>query len=318
MPSPSHHVDSGALTAASCPACHATASTQIGGQAPAFDTWLHGRNFYQPAYVVRSCDSCGLYFKAPTLPPGELAAYYERLDSAAFDYDGDFPTDRIVIDRLKSLPDGSRVLDFGCSTGRMLRSQTSRLQCIGVEPNHIAAEAARQRGIAIVSEAELWQSRASFDAIVLADVYEHLLDPLPVMQRLSQRLADGGWMVMVSGNADAISDRERLAEFWYFRLPGHLSMLTARHLRWLAAQLDLTLAGLYRCSHYRPSLADAVRQYAQAFAYRQFRSAPRGVAARVMRRLPGLKSAERWTAAPAFTCGADHVVAFLHHHQPGV
>ena len=301
------------MSAAACPACHASASSQIGGRAPAFDTWLDGHNFFQPAYVVRSCDLCGLYFKTPTLPPSELEAYYEHLDSAAFDYDGDFPTDRIVGDRLKHLADGSRVLDFGCSTGRMLRSQTSRLRCIGVEPNDTAAAIARNRGIAIVSEAELWQSRTPFDAIVLADVYEHLLEPLPVLQRLSQSLAGGGWLAIVSGNADAIADRDHLAEFWYFRLPGHVSMLSARHLHWLAARLDLTLAEMQRCSHYRPSLDERLKQHVRAFAYRQFRDAPCGVAARVMRWLPRLNSAERWTIAPAFTCGEDHVVAFLHH-----
>lgn len=123
------------------------------------------------------------------------------------------------------------MLDFGCSTGRILRVHTSRLACSGVEPNLQAAAIARGRGIAILTESELHDEPVSrFDAIILADVHEHLLHPVETLARLVEVLKPGGWLAIVSGNADAIRDRARIAEFWYFRTPSHLLMLTRNHL----------------------------------------------------------------------------------------
>jgi hypothetical protein len=158
-----------------CPACQGTAATQVGRPATGFDTAINGRLFRQPPYVVRHCDACGLYFKSATLSAVELSAYYAMLDSAPFEYDGQFPTDRLLLERLAALPERSEVLDFGCSSGRILKSQVARLRCVGVEPNEPAAAVARSRGIAITSETELWRSPQTFDAILLTDVYEHLI-----------------------------------------------------------------------------------------------------------------------------------------------
>jgi len=296
------------VTITACPACHATDAPQVGTAAAGFDTLVGGRQFHQPPYTVRACPACGLYFKSAILAPAELEAYYAALDSAPFEIDGDYPTDRRVRERLGALPDGSRVLDFGCNTGRILRPVTARLECTGVEPNEAAAATARTRGIRIVAANEL-RDVQPFDAILLTDVFEHLLDPVPLLQDLAGKLAPRGWLAIVTGNADAIAAREWLAEFWYFRLPEHLVMLGERHLAWLSTQLDLKLIEVHRCSHYRMPLGSRLRQGVQAFAYRQFRTAPRSAAARLMRITPRLSAAERWTTAPALTYGDDHVVA---------
>jgi len=299
-----------------CPACHGTDAPPVGAAAEGFDTIVAGRGFHQPPYRVRGCVSCGLYFKSVTLAPAELEAYYAALDSAPFEYDGDFPTDRAVVQRLRALPDGSRVLDYGCSTGRILKQVSARLECVGVEPNEAAAATARTRGIHIITADELRDPRWQFDAILLTDVFEHLVDPLPLLQQLAGRLAPGGWLAIVTGNADAITTRDWLAEFWYFRLPGHVIMLGERHLSWLAGQLGLSLIHVDRCSHYRTPLLERLRQSVQAFAYGQFRTAPRGAAARALRMVPRLSAAERWTSAPALTHGDDHVVAIFE-RSPG-
>src|SRR5215203_6047550 len=123
---------------AACPACGDTAAPQVGAEAEGFDTVLNGEHFYQPPYVVRGCATCGLYFKSITLSAAALHAYYAVLDGAVFEIDADFPTDRILRGWLGWLLPGSRVLDFGCSTGRVLKEFTSRLTCTGVEPNEPA------------------------------------------------------------------------------------------------------------------------------------------------------------------------------------
>ena len=304
-------VDVQPATVTACPACESSTGTAAGGTAAGFDTWVEGRNFHQPAYAVLRCETCALYYKSVTLAAETLAAYYALLDSTPFDTDANFPTDRLVQARLSMLPDGSDVLDFGCSTGRVLASQARRLRCVGVEPNAAAAARAAERGIAITSERALWQSDRMFDAILLTDVYEHLAAPVGLFERLARRLRPGGWLVLVTGNADGVTGPTPLAEFWYFRLPGHLCMVSERHLTWLAGRVGLSLAAMHRCSHYDDAWHVGLRQRVQSFAYQAFRWNPRGPVARLLRCLPRLKNAEHWSSAPALTCGDDHVVAFF-------
>ena len=130
-----------------------------------------------------------LYFKSMTLSAGELDAYYAALDGSTFDVDGDFPTDRVLYRRLRALPRGSRVLDFGCSTGRILKDLTTQLVCVGVEPNQPAAAVARARGIEIVPADQLALDDRLFSAILLTDVFEHLAQPMPLLTLLASRLS---------------------------------------------------------------------------------------------------------------------------------
>lgn len=296
----------------SCPACGDPVSTQVGQPATGFDSVIAGETFHQPAYSIRCCGRCGLYFKSHTLTPEQLAAYYVRLENAAFEVDGNFPTDQLVRDLLARLPDGSRVLDFGCSTGRIFKGQASRLHCVGVEPNAAAAAIARERGIRIVTEQELRDGRTGdFDAILLADVYEHLSHPVAVSEMLAARLKPGGWLAIVTGNADAIHTKQFIGEYWYFRLPDHLLMVSERHVPWLADRVGLTVRAIHRCSHYDTPVTQRIVQWVRSFAYHEFRSSRGGLVASVLRLVPGLRRAEHWPSAPALMYTKDHVVVVL-------
>jgi SAM-dependent methyltransferase len=301
-----------------CPACGATAYERVGRPAAPFDTVMAGRLFRQPAYEIHRCERCDVHYKSSTLTVADLNDYYAVLDSTPFEIEGDFPTDRAVSRMLGKLVPGSRVLDFGCSTGRMLKDFSSSLVCVGVEPNAEAAGIAGRRGIQIVSEDQLRSGAvAPFDAIVLADVYEHLPRPVELTTMLASHLKPGGWLAIVTGNADAAPYRERLSEFWYFRVPGHLHMLSERHASWLAAHLALELDELHRCSHYDTPAPERVRQGVQSWLYHQFQAAPHSVVTSLLRRVPRLRDAERWTTAPALTYMRDHVVARLRKpHDP--
>lgn len=293
-----------------CPACGGRQSAQVGGSASAFEIEAHGRRLRQPEYGVRQCLTCDLYFKDVTVDALALPDHYSDQPFAVYEHGAAFPTERQVTAWLDRLPDGSAVLDFGCSTGRMLKASTRRLQCVGVEPNTVAAAIAKERGIRMVAASDLGTGDlAGFDAIILADVFEHLPAPLPQIEFLARLLSPGGWLAIVTGNADAIRHRAFLAEYWYFRSAEHLHMASERHMSWLAARAGLRLDALVRCSHYVTPLRDRARQFAQEFAYATFRTQPSSLAAAVLRQVPGLKRAEGWQAAPALTYRQDHLVA---------
>lgn len=297
---------------ARCPACDGIEWTTIGDGASAFAEDAAGRRFDQPPYAIRRCAHCDLYFKSRTLPLEQLGLYYASLDSATFDMSGDFPTDRFLRIQLDRLRSGSRVLDFGCSTGRILQPHSDRLQCLGVEPNQLAAAVASQRGIRIVREDQLpLVAEEGFDAIILADVYEHLPRPVALVATLARLLKAGGWLAVVTGNADAVRPRDRFAEFWYFRVVGHLQMLSERHASWLGRRVGLELEVLHRCSHYCLPFWGRARQFVQGLLYGQFQRSPRSFTTTILRRIPRLRDAERWSTTPALTYRRDHVVAVL-------
>ncbi|MGZ5103923.1 MAG: class I SAM-dependent methyltransferase [Usitatibacter sp.] len=241
----------------------------------------------------------------------DLDRYYSLFEAEGFDAEN-FPSDRILEGILHALPQGARVLDFGCSSGRLLRGFTSRLEAYGVEINPRAAKLASDRGVRITSEEEVRAGAPGpFDAIILADVYEHLVDPTEMVAMLAGKLRPGGTLAILTGNADAIRDRDWMGEFWYFRPEGHFQMASGKHMEWLADRLSLRLEQLHACSHYDIPMKVRLRQRIQSFAYGTFRRAPRGFASALMRRIPVLNRAQRWPLAPALTYTKDHFVAVM-------
>ena len=293
-----------------CLACGAVETTPVGTTAKGFDSDEGGRRYHQPDYGIRHCANCGLDFKSHTIALTELGDYYQRHDEGIYEYADRLPTDRQLDRYLSQLPAGSRVLDFGCSTGRILQSSSSRLDCYGVEPNPRAAVIASQRGIQIIPESRLPDYQPEgFDAILLADVYEHLPQPAELLARLVGLLRPGAWLAVVTGNADAIRDRALMAEFWYFRVPAHLLMLSERHLHWLADRFGLELAGLHACSHYNRPRMERVQQHARAAAYARLGPHQHGLLSRALRKTPFINRAGAWLNAPVLDCTPDHVVA---------
>jgi len=293
-----------------CPACGATSAADVGDEAAGFRSVVGGRTFEHPAYRIRECGTCGLYFKSRTLSAEELSDYYVRLGGDSFDSEENFPTDAAIRELLASLPDGAKVLDFGCSSGRVHRASASRLQTYGVEVNPEAAGSARRKGLRIVSEEEA-TGAGPFDMIIAADVYEHLLRPVETMAKLAAALAPAGRLVLVTGNADAVTTRDWIGEFWYFRPEGHLQMASEKHVAWLVDRLSLRLEQSRPCCHYDLPFSTRIFQHAQAFAYGRFRRSPRSALASLLRVLPLMKRAEHWPLAPALTCTDDHLVIVL-------
>ena len=119
-----------------------------------------------------------------------------------------------------------RVLDFGC----------------GPEP--VLAWLLERRGHAVDHYDLFFHPDGSYltrqyDAITLTEVLEHLTDPLGTLRALSQRLAPGGIlsiMTLFHPNEPA-----KFADWWYRRDPAHVSFYTVKTLGELSRVLGMTV-----------------------------------------------------------------------------
>jgi SAM-dependent methyltransferase len=294
-----------------CPACGAADFTVAGIVAPGFNAHIGGADFVQPDYEIRDCVSCGLLFRSPTLSTGELSDFYARMDFRVWETAGFYPTERAVLARIRELPSGSRLLDFGCSSGRLLAPLADNYQCCGIEINRDAAAVARAKGLCILSECALdSEPEETFDAIIMVDIFEHLVAPVQILCRLVRLLKPKGRLFVVTGNGDSPACRLDPGQFWYFRHMVHVCMLTFRHAQFIAAKLRLKLEAWEVATHYDERLPDRLLQYFRHWSYWQFQRQTL-VSRTILPMIPFVRRARGWAVAPQFSVTKDHVVAIF-------
>ena len=126
------------------------------------------------------------------VPAGESTLRYDR----SADLEGDDALSEIA----RAIRAGSRVLDLGASTGKLGLYLRERKECVvdGVEldPDAVAAARPRYRTVLPLDlekvDLRTHLPAASYDAIVCADVLEHLRDPGRVLDQLPALLAPDG------------------------------------------------------------------------------------------------------------------------------
>ena len=294
-----------------CPSCGHKGYAIAGNPGKAFDVPL-GQNIYrQPDYRIKKCLECDLYYKSDILDREELERYYQEVDFQKWESPLLFPTEKVLLEILLDVKPGSKILDYGCSTGRLLSKLIDRYECYGVELNQEASEIAKRKGLNIISENELQQHQKSFSAIILSDVFEHLLEPIKVLAKLCDSLNEKGLLLLSTGNADARACQKDIANFWYFRTPEHLCMLGRKHADYLSSYLNLKLVRWREVSHYDKDWIVMCRQFIQDFAYWKFHHGNNSFMPAILRRIPLIKKAEFWELPPPYIYTNDHVVLAL-------
>jgi SAM-dependent methyltransferase len=116
-----------------------------------------------------------------------------------------------------------RYLDVGCSTGFVVEAARSAgWDAIGIDLNPSALEFGRGRGLDLREAAleEAGFATASFDAISLFDVLEHLLDPARTLRACARLLRGGGIVFLYVPNYDSAS-RLLMGKDAHFIWPTH-------------------------------------------------------------------------------------------------
>ncbi len=131
---------------------------------------------------------------------------------------------------------GGRVLDLGAGYGFWLEALArAGYEPAGVELSAAAAAVARERSGAPVAtgsaDEPLPYADASFAAVTLLDVIEHLPRYPQALAECARVLAPGGKLFVVTLNAGSLA-RPLLGRRWSFWLdPTHVHMFSARRLR---------------------------------------------------------------------------------------
>jgi len=187
-----------------------------------------------------------------------------------------------------------------------LSKLAGRHKCYGVELNKEAAQAAIQKGVEILALDDIESKALSFDAVILADVYEHLQNPLILLKKLLKHLKPGGALIIATGCSDGMAGRD-FGQCWYFRILGHLNIMSIKHVDWLSRRLGLQVSFSKKCSHYDSSVARRWVQWGRYWIYKHVHPRASWIGQLILQTKVG-KKASAWTAPPALDFQKDHVV----------
>lgn len=140
--------------------------------------------------------SLALYNTAEgTLPGAESVARHEKVSVRRL---------HKIFALIGKQPRETRILDVGCSSGAFLMSARKLgVDAEGVEPSAEAAETARKAGLKVFTgflEAARFPD-ASFDAVTLIEIIEHLHDSRSLLSECRRILKPGGILLISTPNA---------------------------------------------------------------------------------------------------------------------
>jgi len=167
--------------------------------------------------IVR-CAACDLVYVSPTFDETHYHEVYASeeyqdivrdLGIKSHDYRVQrFGTERVGLMAQHLHTDNPRYLDVGCSTGFVVEAAQARgWEAIGIDLNPSAIEYGRSLGLDLRTAAleEAGFGDASFDAVSLFDVLEHLIDPVSTLRACARLLRPGGIVFLYVPNYDSAS-----------------------------------------------------------------------------------------------------------------
>jgi 2-polyprenyl-3-methyl-5-hydroxy-6-metoxy-1,4-benzoquinol methylase len=178
-------------------------------------------------YFIARCKSCSLVFVENIVTPEELNAHYSVPDGSYGEDNTDCLTYYYEILRglLESrCPQKGAILDIGCSAGWFLDVMKG-WECHGNEISPAYAKIAQERfGDRIVNSLfEDYPLRENyFDVITLQDVFDHLRDPVAMLEKCQAMLKPGGIIVIKVHNISCLYAKLTGPKFYAVQPPSHL------------------------------------------------------------------------------------------------
>jgi len=197
------------------------------------------------AYTVVYCESCQLGRLSP-LPTEEALrelygsrAYFEGVDGVGYaDYAGDAAqfarTFRAKLAALLRFGPVRDLLEIGCGPGYFLREarRAGVAHAVGLDRNPWAVEEVRRGGDeGRVGSIEDLPAERDYDAVVMLDLIEHVVDPLAFLEQVRERLRPGGRVFLMTPNIRSLLARVAGRRWVSFKIPEHLYYYSPRSMR---------------------------------------------------------------------------------------
>jgi 2-polyprenyl-3-methyl-5-hydroxy-6-metoxy-1,4-benzoquinol methylase len=238
------------MGAATCRICEGPTALHVPGRAaaPAAADFVPSNHRPGGHGDLYRCLECGTV-QQPGLPAGAPlhALYRDMVDDAYLEEEaGRRATARRLLARIARHAPAGRLLDVGCGHGLLLdEARRAGYAVTGLELSRAAAAHARaELGLDVretALEAFAQHADGRFDAIVCADVLEHLDDPRAALATSAQLLAPGGVLCVVTPDPSSPTARIAGRRWWGF-VPAHTCLLPRRTLLELIAAQGLTIA----------------------------------------------------------------------------
>ena len=219
-------------TAGSCVVCGAAAlqpHLRVAGRAGPDGLIPTTKDFGTALADIARCERCGHMQLDPLPAEDELRRAYGAAgpDDYVDEELGQRATASRLLERIERHTERGRILDVGCWLGFLLAEARDRgWEPVGVEPSEAAAAWARERfGLEVAVGGVDDVPPGPFNAVVMGDVIEHLIDPAAALERIGSGLAPGG--VLALALPDSGSRLARLmGRRWWSVIPTHVQYFT--------------------------------------------------------------------------------------------
>ena len=199
---------------------------------------------------------------------------------------------------------GAHLLDVGCGSGALIeRLGNLGWLAEGVDPDPLAVRTAQERGLLVHlgTLEDRSYSDASFDAVTVSHVIEHVYQPHSLLRECHRILKPGGRLVVATPNIRSLGHKQFNAAWRGLEPPRHLQILSPSALLYLAER-----AG-FRNSSVQTSMQSA------DFIYATSRSIQRSdtYASRIERLRGRVMQHLEWAALRARPDVGEEIVAVL-------
>lgn len=189
------------------------------------------------AFEIRQCENCGLAFTEPVPQDSQwrryyLESYYGNPRANRFPAIVEWLQNRLYASRARKverLAGGKpgHVLDIGCGRGHLLQAfQRRGWEVTGTEMSESAAAHAREQlklPVYIGQLADLKLPLASFDAVVMWHVLEHLERAHDTLHEVHRMLRPGGVFLVAVPDFGSLEARAARDRWFHLDVPRHLT-----------------------------------------------------------------------------------------------
>ncbi len=209
------------------------------------------------AGLVR-CSECELIF----YPHHANAAEIYNGNYFSGDEYRDYVADKDILQRnfrfrvqyLSTLKSSGRLLEVGCAYGFFLEEAQKRYEVEGIDVSKAAIDFAKNNGMPNLQCGDFLSITTlsqEFDLICLWDTIEHLEEPFLYLKKISDQLADGGVVVLTTGDIASFLATLRGEKWRQIHPPSHLFYFSEKTIRRALEQHGLEVLNIKNIGQYR-------------------------------------------------------------------